>query len=216
MNINETCDILRTELYNNGYEYGMLILPEAAWHSLGWTNETDFIAVLNEKNVSYANKICTPYEGSDGNVYIAYSLTDLYEENYSMSFFGVAYTLKDGAYDYSDVNLVANARSIAYVAQMALKYENNLTSEQKLALQSYAGNGYIVEEDYLTGNDMSFEKTGGISLCGSLRVRAAGGNSNNGTNAGASYTNANNTATNANANYSSPLCYFAEDPTIEA
>ena len=56
---------------------------------------------------------------------------------------------------------------------------------------------------------VSFEKTGGISLCGSLRVRAAGGNSNNGTNAGASYTNANNTATNANANYSSPL-YFAK------
>ena len=55
---------------------------------------------------------------------------------------------------------------------------------------------------------MSFEKTGGIFLCGSLRVRGAGGNSNNGTNAGASYTNANNTATNANANYSSPL-YFA-------
>lgn len=55
---------------------------------------------------------------------------------------------------------------------------------------------------------VSFEKTGGISLCGSLRVRGAGGNSNNGTNAGASYTNANNTATNANANYSSPL-YFA-------
>nr|DAM28365.1 MAG TPA: hypothetical protein [Caudoviricetes sp.] len=38
-----------------------------------------------------------------------------------------------------------------------------------------------------------------------LRVRAAGGNANNGTNAGASYTNANNAATNANANYSAPL-----------
>lgn len=38
-----------------------------------------------------------------------------------------------------------------------------------------------------------------------LRVRAAGGNANNGTNAGASYANANNTATNANANYSAPL-----------
>lgn len=38
-----------------------------------------------------------------------------------------------------------------------------------------------------------------------LRVRAAGGNANNGTNAGASYTNANNTASNANANYSAPL-----------
>lgn len=55
---------------------------------------------------------------------------------------------------------------------------------------------------------LSFEKTGCISSGGSLRVRAAGGNANNGANAGASYTNANNTATNANANYSSPL-YFA-------
>lgn len=38
-----------------------------------------------------------------------------------------------------------------------------------------------------------------------LRVRAAGGNADNGTNAGASYTNANNTATNANSNYSALL-----------
>ena len=45
-----------------------------------------------------------------------------------------------------------------------------------------------------------------------LRVRAAGGNANNGTNAGAFYTNTNNAATNANANYSSPL-YFARDIT---
>ena len=42
-----------------------------------------------------------------------------------------------------------------------------------------------------------------------LRVRAAGGNANNGTNAGASYTNTNNAATNTNTNYSSPL-YFAD------
>ena len=41
-----------------------------------------------------------------------------------------------------------------------------------------------------------------------LRVRLAGGNANNGTNAGASYANANNTASNTNSNYSSPL-YFA-------
>ena len=49
-----------------------------------------------------------------------------------------------------------------------------------------------------------------------LRVRAAGGNANYGTYAGASYTSASHTATYANAFYSSPLCYFAEDPTIEA
>ena len=49
-----------------------------------------------------------------------------------------------------------------------------------------------------------------------LRVRAAGGSSYYGTYAGASYTAADNAATNALATSSSPLCYFAEDPTIEA
>lgn len=48
-----------------------------------------------------------------------------------------------------------------------------------------------------------------------LRVRAAGGYAHNGTYAGAFYTYAYNTATSANANYSSPLCYFEEDPIIE-
>ncbi len=43
---------------------------------------------------------------------------------------------------------------------------------------------------------------------GGLRVRAAGGNSNNGATAGASYSNANYSATSANSTYSSPL-YFA-------
>lgn len=46
--------------------------------------------------------------------------------------------------------------------------------------------------------------TNGATQTG-LRVRAAGGHANNGTNAGAFNANANNTATNANANYSSPL-----------
>ena len=48
-----------------------------------------------------------------------------------------------------------------------------------------------------------------------LRVRAAGGGAYNGTYAGAFYTYANSTATYALANYSSPLCYFEEDPIIE-
>ena len=49
-----------------------------------------------------------------------------------------------------------------------------------------------------------------------LRVRAAGGSSYYSTYAGASYTYANNMATITYAYFSSPLCYFAEDPTIEA
>ena len=48
-----------------------------------------------------------------------------------------------------------------------------------------------------------------------LRVRAAGGGAHDGTFAGASYANARNTAAAANAGYSSPLCYFEEDPLID-
>ena len=48
-----------------------------------------------------------------------------------------------------------------------------------------------------------------------LRFRAAGGSANNGSLAGAFFTNANLAATYAYANYSSPLCYFEEDPIIE-
>lgn len=49
-----------------------------------------------------------------------------------------------------------------------------------------------------------------------LRVRGAGGSSHSGTAAGASCTSAHHAATPATALYSSPLCFFAEDPTIEA
>ena len=48
-----------------------------------------------------------------------------------------------------------------------------------------------------------------------LRVRAAGGNANYGANAGAFYVYAHYAPSTAYANYSSPLCFFVEDPVIE-
>ena len=57
--------------------------------------------------------------------------------------------------------------------------------------------------------------TNGATQTG-LRVRAAGGSADNGTAAGAFYVSANSAATSANANFSSPLCFFVDDPTIEA
>ena len=55
--------------------------------------------------------------------------------------------------------------------------------------------------------------TDGATATG-LRVRAAGGHSYNGTTAGASYSYAAYTASTAYAYYSSPLCYFEEDPVV--
>jgi len=77
-------------------------------------------------------------------------LKNIYPYNYDMSFVGVAYTLKGGVYTYADVDLVENGRSISYVAQMALKYEENLTSEQESALEKFVNpsNITIDKEDY--------------------------------------------------------------------
>lgn len=47
-----------------------------------------------------------------------------------------------------------------------------------------------------------------------LRVRAAGGCVYDGTYAGASYSNAYYAASTTYAGYSSPLCFFEEDPQI--
>ena len=49
-----------------------------------------------------------------------------------------------------------------------------------------------------------------------LRVRAAGGHADNGASAGAFYVTSYLAASTAYAYYSSPLCEFADDPTIEA
>lgn len=57
--------------------------------------------------------------------------------------------------------------------------------------------------------------TNGATQTG-LRVRAAGGSAYSGALAGAFCTNASHAATNASAYYSSPLCVFVGDPTIEA
>lgn len=56
--------------------------------------------------------------------------------------------------------------------------------------------------------------TNGATATG-LRVRAAGGYASNGAYAGAFCVDANYAASNAYAHYSSPLCFFAEDPVIE-
>ncbi len=134
--------------YDKSYQYGMLILPEAAWHACGWDNDTDFFEYFEEERITkYANMICAPYTTDNGERQISFSLRNLYAENYSRGFFGVAYTLKDGVYNYADVDMVTNARSIAYVAQMALKYEDYLTQEQSSTLSSYANAGLIIEKD---------------------------------------------------------------------
>lgn len=136
--------------YNSDYQYGMLILPEAAWEKFNWNNDTDYIAALESiQNATYAREDnCTPYiDKVTGEWRISFALTNLYDENFDLSLVGVAYTLKDGVCDYADIDLGANARSISYVSAMALKYDQDLTNENIQYLEQYANGNLDIEQD---------------------------------------------------------------------
>ena len=146
--------------YNRDYKYGMLILPEAAWSGIGWNEDTNYLySLIEEEGIStssFANQICTPYQ-QDGEWFISFALKNI--RNFNMSFVGVAYSCTDvndfDTYTYTYIDqmngFADNGRSMSYVAQMALKYDESLTSSQKSALKSYtSGSISIEEEDYLT------------------------------------------------------------------
>lgn len=144
--------------YDRDYTYGMLILPESAWTRNGWDNDTDYVAELDRMGVSdYGISSCQPYLASNGDVEISLAMTDLHAENYGLGFIGVAYAMTkiddEPVYTYADVNMLDNARSMAYVAQMALKYEGNITSEQKNILTSYTNAGVLVGKDEYFNDD---------------------------------------------------------------
>ncbi len=140
----------RIDNYNADYQYGMLILPQDALINLGWDNDTDYIAALEEfgDDATYANKICSVYtDKATGEKRISFALTNLYDENFSLNLLGIPYTLKDGVYDYADINVVEDARSISYVASMALKYESDLTQENINFLEKYASGNLDIDQD---------------------------------------------------------------------
>ena len=133
--------------------YGMLILPEAAWANGIFDENTDnYHEYFSEKGITnYADVRCNhPYHDEGGQWHISASLYDIVKPTRSLV--GVAYLLKDGEYTYTPVNLADNARSISYVAQMALKYETNLSQENVNVLTQYANAVTMEEEDLLGDN----------------------------------------------------------------
>ena len=150
--------------YDSSYEYGMLILPESAWEVMGWSsNAQSYHADLAGK--TYADQICTPYE-KNGDKLISFALRNIELDNYDMNFVGVAYVKSGSTYRYADVEVfddytVSNARSIAFVSQMALKYQTGLTAGQKNVLKTYA-NAFGVTIDSESFTDGSNLGSSGI------------------------------------------------------
>ena len=118
-------------------------------------------------------------------------------------------------------------KSLVYVStSMYADYDPNTVADKILVAECPRVSGYIKRKSYQGLCCMPTEVGGtatirfgdnfytNVDTSKGLRVRAAGGYANGGTNAGASCTSALNTATDASAHYSAPLCYFEEDPVI--
>ena len=148
------------ENYSAEYKYGLLILPESAFEKYaGEDFYGNYHAFFKAKGITnYADKSCSVYE-KGGQHLISLALTDI--EDYDMGFVGVAYTLKDGVYTYADVTMANNARSISYVAQMALKYEQGLKQEDINYLREF-----VTSDDFILGTD-DYLNDGNISNGGS-------------------------------------------------
>lgn len=147
--------------YSSHYTYGMLILPEAAWTNGVFGENTNYHEYFATHGITnYADVVCEhTYHDEQGQWYMSASLVGI--TSATRSLVGVAYTLKDGVYTYTPVNLAENARSIAYVAQMALKYDLSLTTAQRNNLKTYA-NAVVIEEDDLLTDD-SFAVNGSVN-----------------------------------------------------
>ena len=120
--LNEQAPSLKFEGVISDYEaetnYGMLIMPEATY--LANTFDNDYHTVLSED--LYEDNECTPYASGE-NMQIS-SYVEVAETDYATSYIAIGYSEKDGAYSYADVNVIENARSVVYVAQMSLLYDN--------------------------------------------------------------------------------------------
>lgn len=118
-------------------------------------------------------------------------------------------------------------KSLVYVApSMYAAYDPNTVAGKIVVAECPRTSGCIMRKSYrglccmptdiggspnLRYSDQFYTN---VATSKGLRVRAAGGNASDGTNAGASCTHAYYTATLAYALCSAPLCYFEEDPII--
>ena len=144
-------------------KYGMLIMPETTY--LANTFDNDYHTVLDSNDV-YEDKECAPYAADDKMQIAAYA--EIAESDYTTRYIAIGYSVNGGEYSYADVNIIENARSVSYVAQMSLLYDT-LTEEVQTKLQGYVDAAYTLVADYDAEQDNYNEKEivvgNGISVC---------------------------------------------------
>lgn len=141
---------LKFEAVVTGYDetdtaitYGMLLIPQTVFAAQTFDN--DYHAVLSAASVTdYIDAACTPYAVGE-TTQIAALVPEIAEADYAKSYVAVAYAKNGDTYAYDGGDLVENARSIAYVAQMSLTYDG-ITDEGTIEKLT----AYAVDETYDT------------------------------------------------------------------
>lgn len=205
-------------LYQGGFGTGVTDMPD-------WGNYNGLYPVIPTS---------VGLEDGDGVCLVPYNLPDASGGTYKTFNIPVFFGLVGAGYGHlwqwvrGLIMDAGDEKSLVYVSpSMYAAYDPNTVAGKIMVAECPRVSGWITRKSYKGLCCMPTEIGGSPTLRYSdqfytnaetskgLRVRAAGGRASDGTLAGASCTAALSTAANAYANYSAPLCYFAEDPVIQ-
>lgn len=204
-------------LYQGGFGTGVTDMPD-------WGNYNGAYPVIPTS---------VGLEAGDGVCLVEYTLPDASGGTYKTFnvpvFFGLVGAGFGHLYQWTR-GLIMDAgeeKSLVYVSpSMYAAYDPNTVSDKIMVAECPRVSGWIMRKSYKGLCCMPTAIGGSPTVRYSdqfytsaetskgIRVRAAGGSANRGTDAGASCTNAAYAATSVGAFCSAPLCYFEEDPKI--
>lgn len=207
-------------LYQGGFGDGVSTMSD-------WRNYNGYYPLISTSvGLEAGDGVCVvPYSlpqtnGAEGEAYKTFNVPVFFGLVHAG--FGNLYILVRGL-----IMDAGEEKSLVYVTpSMYADYDPNTVADKILVAECPQVGGHIKRKSYQGLCCMPTEVGGSVTIrfadyfytdaktSKGLRVRAANGNANDSTAAGASYTNANNAATHASAVYSAPLCYFEEDPVI--
>lgn len=206
-------------LYQGGFGAGVTDMPD-------WGGYNGFYPVIpTSVGLEAGDGVClVPYslpqtDGAEGEAYKTFNVP---------VFFGLVGAGFGHLWQWTrGLIMDAGDKSLVYVTpSMYADYDPNTVADKILVAECPQKEGYIKRKSYQGLCCMPTEVGGSATTrfadyfytnaatSKGLRVRAAGGNADYGTGAGASYTYASYAAAAAIADYSAPICYFEEDPVI--
>lgn len=207
-------------LYQGGFGMGVTGMPDWSGYNGNYPLIPTSVALEAGDGVCLVSYKLPQTDGAEG---------DTYKEFKVPVFFGLVHAGFGSLWSWTRGVIMdaGEEKSLVYVTpSMYADYDPNTVADKIMVAECPRVSGYIKRKSYQGLCCMPTEVGGSATIrfadyfytnvdtSKGLRVRAAGGDAYNSTNAGASCTSASAADTLATAAYSAPLCYFEEDPVI--